>query len=282
LNVYKLVFSLFLGLGSVDLGAARIAILGHLRSVLNYPVAQQALLSELNNYPSKLDAVVFLGDITAHGTQEEWKIVKSLLKRVRLPKFYVPGNHDLRSPGAVKVWMKEVGYLAKRVRVKDCQLFLLNSVNQREVKFDWNRMTAGGGLDSRSVRLLQSISPNPIHRNIILMHHSLYSAKLWEDDQPGLDQGRYSQFVHHNESIWRKKVHPLIVNRVRAVFSGDGHSQRPSYSDRNGVKYFASGFRKRREPLSYMVLNTSKDKREIKVDLRYISMPFASSWYQVP
>lgn len=265
-----------------DLGAAKIALIGHLRSVIGHPVVQQELVRELNDPSADMDAVVFLGDITANGTVEQWRRIKLILSKIRSPIFYVPGNHDLRSPSAVKVWMNEVGYLEKRVRVKDCQLFLLNSVNHLEAGFDWDRITAGGGLGSKSIRLLQSISPNPIYSNIVLMHHSLYSAKLWVDDQPGLAQQKYSQLVRHNESVWRKKVHPLILNRVRAVFSGDGHSQRPSFSKRNGVKYFASGFRNRREPLPYTVLHTSKNKKSIDVNLRYIQVPFSSSWFQTP
>ena len=43
----------------------------------------------------KPNIVIFPGDITTSGTEDEYKRIKGILSKIQAPVYYVPGNHDL-------------------------------------------------------------------------------------------------------------------------------------------------------------------------------------------
>ena len=49
--------------------------------------------------PLQPDIVIFPGDITHSGTEEEYKRIKKSLSVIKAPVYYVPGNHDTIGPG---------------------------------------------------------------------------------------------------------------------------------------------------------------------------------------
>lgn len=56
----------------------------------------EAVIEAIRSLPNAPDAVLVSGDLTDHGTAEEYEVVKQILGRLELPFYVLPGNHDDR------------------------------------------------------------------------------------------------------------------------------------------------------------------------------------------
>ncbi|RPE08472.1 metallophosphoesterase [Chitinophaga lutea] len=52
-------------------------------------------VADLNNQP-QLDFVIFSGDVTEFGTDQELQLAKSIISRLQKPWYIIPGNHDTK------------------------------------------------------------------------------------------------------------------------------------------------------------------------------------------
>ncbi len=57
----------------------------------------EAVIEAVRSLPNAPDAVLVSGDLTDHGTVEEYEVVHELLSRLDLPLHLLPGNHDDRA-----------------------------------------------------------------------------------------------------------------------------------------------------------------------------------------
>ncbi|WP_230533647.1 phosphodiesterase [Microvirga roseola] len=85
------------------------------RGELAYGVAETNVLAErainaLLRLRPRPDLVVLTGDATDCGLEEEFAILRSLLARLPMPVYAVPGNHDRRD--AMRECFREGGYMA--------------------------------------------------------------------------------------------------------------------------------------------------------------------------
>ena len=69
--------------------------------------------------PLKPDIVIFPGDITSSGTEDEYKQIKKLLSTIEAPIHYVPGNHDTLQPADEA----EKALSPKKLREKKLKLY---------------------------------------------------------------------------------------------------------------------------------------------------------------
>jgi 3',5'-cyclic AMP phosphodiesterase CpdA len=56
----------------------------------------EAVIQAIRSLPNAPDAVLVSGDLTDHGTAEEYQVVGEMLERLELPLYVLPGNHDDR------------------------------------------------------------------------------------------------------------------------------------------------------------------------------------------
>ena len=93
--------------------SSKILVVGHVYSIIyreyenkkgekitsKMKEARMEVLSDLKK--EYADAIVFTGDLTQKGSQEEHEILKSFVEELGIPAFYVPGNHDISSDKAL-------------------------------------------------------------------------------------------------------------------------------------------------------------------------------------
>ncbi len=86
-----------------------------------------ACLADINKYDS-LDFVIFGGDLTDFGTDEEIAIAKSMLDTLRFPYYVVQGNHDANwSESGCNTFLKVFGYEHFSFRYKNWRFIGCNS-----------------------------------------------------------------------------------------------------------------------------------------------------------
>ncbi|HEU5105844.1 MAG TPA: phosphodiesterase [Solirubrobacterales bacterium] len=56
----------------------------------------EAVIAAIRSLPNAPDAVLVSGDLTDHGTVEEYEVARELLSRLELPLYVLGGNHDDR------------------------------------------------------------------------------------------------------------------------------------------------------------------------------------------
>lgn len=69
------------------------------------------LLEEFVHLANQLrpEAVLCVGDLTNAGTNEEYRLCRTILDALALPLLAVPGNHDVLPPGGTELWRKFFG-----------------------------------------------------------------------------------------------------------------------------------------------------------------------------
>ena len=80
----------------------------------------------------QIDLVVFTGDLTDHGTPEEFTEFKRLIQPLDLPMIAVPGNHDnrdnMRAAFHDMPWMPPHGPINIRIDLEDVTVLALDTL----------------------------------------------------------------------------------------------------------------------------------------------------------
>ena len=70
-------------------------------------------VATLNRLDPQPDLVVVTGDLTEHGTADEYQVLKTELEQLAMPYLLIAGNHDdpatLRSSFPEHSWMQDTG-----------------------------------------------------------------------------------------------------------------------------------------------------------------------------
>lgn len=155
-------------------------------------------LAELVN-SMKPDLVVVSGDLTQRATAKEYGEAKSFLKRIKRPKFIVPGNHDIplynifaRSFRPFRKYSKYISEdLSPTYIDKEIAVVGINSVRPYTI--------SSGRVSKKQIETAESFLDTASHdmTKIIVCHHPF--------DLP------YNKDVHH------KHTHKVIGSSVRAM-----------------------------------------------------------------
>ena len=244
---------------------AKVIVIGHLYSIIKRKYKSTGgkdisnLMTEMRNRvllqlkKEHADAVVFSGDITQLGSEEEHYLVRSFVENLGVEAYYVPGNHDISSAQREKVYIDNIGYLEKVVNLQCSKLFLLNSAGGA---WDQHSARQGGGLSENSIKLLQS--KNKIDSNkkyhFAFMHQSLFESDIWARNTLGLyKRGPLPDDKDHPdksmptasklEKQFKSSVSYLFTKHIDAIFTGDYHSKRPnSVMTDEGILSYNIGF----------------------------------------
>ena len=118
-------------------------------------------IRRINNYPD-VDFVLFVGDLTEHGLQQEFLWVKKELDDLKVPVLTVIGNHDGISNGG-RIYQRMFGPLNYTFIYRDTQFIMWNN-NPYEFgapDLDWLRTQVGGH-----------------YRNVIVSHQPPYAGPM--------------------------------------------------------------------------------------------------------
>jgi predicted phosphodiesterase len=183
---------------------------GHRARVFSQAVEQINLLQ-----PS---FVVSVGDLIEGYTKdkkrlsEEWKEFQTYVARLRMPFFYVPGNHDLSNAVQVEEWRERLGRSYYHFLYRDVLFLALATDDQGEDK-------EYGQISMEQVEYFKKVlAANKNARWTILMLHK----PVWA--MPKFDQNNF----HHIEKE--------LAGRNYTVFAG--HVHRYQKFVRQGMNYY--------------------------------------------
>lgn len=190
-------------------------------------------LAKLATASAAIDAerpafVVHLGDLVDDGSESSVRRVLPILKGIRAPKHYVPGNHDLRRPGRGLSWY-DFSHGGWRFIVLDgMDLSIGNAAGNRMLAdlrragrknaMDWN-----GGIGEQQKSWLRDVLASAARKRepaVVLCHFPVVEAA--------------SSAAH---LLWNHEEIAAIVEQAGAVAWFNGHDHRGGYARRNGIHY---------------------------------------------
>ncbi|VTS04017.1 metallophosphoesterase family protein [Tuwongella immobilis] len=143
--------------------------------------------------------VISVGDlIEGYSTNEkriaeQWAEFESFTKRLEMPFFYVPGNHDLTNPFMVEVWKKKFGKSYYHFLYHDVLFLMLNSEDP----------PGSNSISAEQVEYIRQVYqqyPNP-RWTIVALHKPLYAANVenngWLNVETALGDRPYTVFAGH-------------------------------------------------------------------------------------
>lgn len=128
----------------------------------------RAVIDALNALDPQPDAIIHTGDITHHGTAEEYAVAAQILDMAKAPVYVLAGNKDnranLRAAFAHKGYLsEEAEFIAYAVEHLPVHLVMLDTTNPNSKKGDFcaDRFAQLG-------KLMQTTTPKPM---AVFMHH---------------------------------------------------------------------------------------------------------------
>ena len=174
-----------------------------------------ALIEQINTLPSPIDFVLHTGDVAGESATD-YEAIAHLLRQIRYPVIYTPGNHD-NLPG-IQQW------LCPQQAPEICE-YEINGVQIITLDSSRYGLGHGGKLSDEQLDRLNYLCTASDERPLIVAthHHPLHIAVPWLDDlrlNNGMDFHRILLQARH---------------RLRGVFIGHIHCSLDIYKD--GILY---------------------------------------------
>ncbi len=186
--------------------------------------ALESCVADINSLNPLPDAVIHTGDLTHNGTLDELKLVKSHLKKLKIPYFVTPGNRD-RNSSMLNVFADCIG----NKKVEDDIIYAVESFPINLISFDTTSPDDNlGVLNFDKISLLDRILfENQKIPTIVFSHHPLFF--LPNSFNPNVECRSEKSIKLFKELTYR---HQQIV----AFFCGHSHKslrQRLGFFDAN-------------------------------------------------
>lgn len=94
MKIKSILLSFFFLLSAISLSATRIIVIADLHVLPGNDCEKNLKIAVEEINKSDADLVVINGDLTNEGSDEELSNVKSILDKIKLPQFVLPGNHE--------------------------------------------------------------------------------------------------------------------------------------------------------------------------------------------
>src|SRR3989475_10683326 len=139
---------------------------------------------EILRLPQRPDLVLATGDLTDSGRAEEYAHLRELLAPLRMPVYFIPGNHDER--GALRAAFPDHAYL---LQSDPFVQYAIDEWPLRIVAIDTVIADEDGGrLDAERLAWLEKIlSLKREKPKLLIKHHPPFSTLLGPNDQIGLE-----------------------------------------------------------------------------------------------
>jgi hypothetical protein len=165
--------------------------------------------------------VINLGDLIygygIRNTPRQWDKYQEVIKTFRVPYYQIPGNHDIFSNEARKIYGLRFGTFYSSFDYGGCHFVLLDNTEGGR----WGYMGA------KEVEWLKADLKRTGARSVFVFLH----FPVWEPERVA---PAYYDF-------WQNTLRPLFkMSRVRAVFGGHVHSYGPT-REIDGIPYFLTG-----------------------------------------
>lgn len=177
-------------------------------------------IAELNALSPRPDAVVVTGDLTDHGTPEEYANLRAILGAARMPVYVIPGNHDnreaLRAAFAADGYFPAQGFL--NYAVEDLPL--------RVVALDTNVPGYHHGelCAERLAWLDRTLTAAPRKPTVVMLHHPPFPTGIAHMDAHALHAPeRLAAVIRRHAQVERVlcgHLHRTIDHRFAGTVAG--------------------------------------------------------------
>lgn len=163
-----------------------------------------------------IDLVLVTGDLTDHGTHEEFAEFRRLIEPLDLPMIAVPGNHDdretMRAAFNNMPWMPSEGPINIRVDLEDVTLLALDTLVDG---------APHGELSKATLDWLEKMIADVDQRSVLLaMHHPPVASGITLMDRQGLRNSEELAAIITNADKNFRIVAGHLHRNVTSVFAG--------------------------------------------------------------
>jgi Icc protein len=159
-------------------------------------------VAHLNSLAPRPDVVIASGDLTDHGREDEYQVLREILAPLTMPVFVIPGNHDRRE-ALLKVFAEQA-YLARAG--SPFIHYAIEDYSIRLIGLDTTVPEHHHGMlcEERLRWLDETLSAQPDRPTLIFMHHPPFRTGVHWMDGAGLHGGRaMEQIVAGHRNVIR-------------------------------------------------------------------------------
>jgi 3',5'-cyclic-AMP phosphodiesterase len=177
----------------------------------------------LNTMTPRPDVVLATGDLTDHGTAEEYALLREILGALEVPLFLVPGNHD-----EVDVLRAEYG--TPSYVYEDTFDSVIDDYEVRLVGLDSTVVGRHDGeiSDAQLAWLDATLAAAPDRPTMLFLHHPPFETGVWWMDCIGLTGARELEAVVRRHSQVRLVVAGHVHRSVTSAWGTTIVSVAPS------------------------------------------------------
>ena len=203
-------------------------------------------VSHLNNLKPSPDAVIVSGDLTDHGRDEEYSVLRELLSPLKVPVFVIPGNHDNRAAllksFADQDYMPPTGSPFVNYVIDDYPIRLIGLDTSVPGHHH-------GELCAERLRWLEgTLSGRPDAPTLIFMHHPPFRTGIRWMDSAGLHGGRELELVVSRHPQVVRVACGHIHRPIHVAWAGTIASTAPSTCHQVALELRGDGFEFIMEP----------------------------------
>jgi 3',5'-cyclic-AMP phosphodiesterase len=177
-------------------------------------------VAELNALTPMPDVTVITGDLTDHGSAEEYANLRELLAPLRMPYFLIPGNHDsreaLRETFADHGYFPATGFLHYAVEDYKLRIVALDTLVDG---------LHHGFLDEGQLGWLDAtLGAQPAKPTLVMLHHPPFATGIEHMDRAALrEPEKFAEIVARHPQIERilcGHMHRTISRRFAGTIVG--------------------------------------------------------------
>jgi 3',5'-cyclic-AMP phosphodiesterase len=200
-------------------------------------------VAHLNRLEPRPDVVIASGDLTDHGREEEYAMLREILAPLVVPVFLIPGNHDRRE--ALRKVFADQPYLSA-----PDQPFIHYTVEEYPIRLVALDTTVPGShhgmLCADRLRWLdETLNAKPNQPTLIFMHHPPFRTGVRWMDASGLHGGRAMEaIVSRHRQVVRvacghihRPIHVAWAGTIASVAPSTCHQVTLNMSDREALDF---------------------------------------------
>jgi len=200
-------------------------------------------VAHINSLEPRPDVVIASGDLTDHGREEEYEVLREILSGLVPPVFLIPGNHDRRE--ALRKVFADQPYMPPPEAP-----FVNYSIEDYPIRLvALDTMVPGqhhGLLCDDQLRWLdQTLSARPDRPTLIFMHHPPFRTGVRWMDATGLHGGRkMEEIVSRHRQVLRvacghihRPIHVAWAGTIASVAPSTCHQVSLNMSDREALDF---------------------------------------------
>lgn len=197
----------------------------------------QDAIKRINEHQPSIDVIVATGDLTDHGSLEEYKTLSAIIDEAKAPTYLIPGNHDnsqnLKAVFTNHDYLPMDGHLSYIVDDHPVAMIGLDTTVEG---YPWGHIS-----DKRLSWLHQALIKTQDKPTILFLHHPPFKTGIWWMDAIGLKGGREAEKIvkefDHVEAVLAGHVHRPIHKRwgntVASVAPSTAHQLMLDLDDNN-------------------------------------------------